>query len=284
MLIVVLVVCLGLVSLVLVFNHAMLMAYRGADNALAGRQAELAIEGAARYAMALMSNSTTPGYFPDPTTYQSEAVPVGDGFFWFIGQPGPNDPTDKPVFRLADEAGKLNLNRANSTMLQNLPGMTSDLATAITTWRSTAGTVGGITSLSTAPIKQGPFESAEELAQVNGGTDLSLLYGLDANLNHVIDPEEGSANATSLAAAGIGAPPLGLLDYVTALTREPNTAPSASTSPTWPVPPCPCCSTGCSGPAVAGRSWANCGRSAPRSTTCSTSITRPSSRPRSSTG
>ena len=64
MLVVVLVICLGLVSLVLVFSHSMLMAYRGADNELAGRQAELAIEGAARYAMALMSNVANPGDFP----------------------------------------------------------------------------------------------------------------------------------------------------------------------------------------------------------------------------
>ena len=227
-LIVVLVVCLGLVSLVLVFNHAMLMAYRGEDNAVAGRQAELAIEGAARYALALMSNVGNPGDFPDPTTYQSEAVPVGEARFWFIGQPSPSDPVDKPIFRLADEAGKLNLNRASVTMLENLPAMTSDLATAITTWRSTAGTVGGVTSLSTSPIKQGPFESVEELAQVNGGTDVSLLHGLDVNLNHVIDPEEGSANATSLSAAGIGTPTLGLLEYCTAFTRESNTAPDGT--------------------------------------------------------
>ena len=39
-LIVVLVVCLGLVSITLVLGHSMLMAYRGADNEIAGRQAE----------------------------------------------------------------------------------------------------------------------------------------------------------------------------------------------------------------------------------------------------
>ena len=221
-LVVVLIICLGLVSLTLVFGHSMLMAYRGADNALAGRQADLAIEGASRYAIALMRNVTTPGDFPDPTAYQSAAVPVGDAYFWFIGQPSASDPADKPVFRLADEAGKLSLNRASLTMLANLPGMTADLAAAIPAWRSTAGTVGGVT-LSSAPVKQGPFESMEELALVNGGTDVSMLYGLDVNLNHVIDPEEGSANATSLAAAGIGTPTLGLLEYVTAFSREPNT-------------------------------------------------------------
>jgi DNA uptake protein ComE-like DNA-binding protein len=88
--------------------------------------------------------------------------------------------------------------------------------------------VGGITSLSTTPIKQGPFESVEELALVNGGTDLSLLYGLDTNLNHVIDPQEGSANATSLAQAGIGTPTLGLFEYLTTYSREPNIMPGGT--------------------------------------------------------
>ncbi len=45
-LVVVLVVCLGLVSLALVLGHSMLMAYRGADNELAGRQADAATLGA----------------------------------------------------------------------------------------------------------------------------------------------------------------------------------------------------------------------------------------------
>ena len=86
-LVVVLVVCLGLASLALLLGHSMLMAYRGADNELAGRQADAATLGAVQYAESLMANVTNPGDVPDPTTYQSAAVPVGDGAFWFIGEP-----------------------------------------------------------------------------------------------------------------------------------------------------------------------------------------------------
>ena len=46
----------GLVSIALLFGHAMLMTYRGADNDLAGRQADQAIEGAVRYAESLFVN------------------------------------------------------------------------------------------------------------------------------------------------------------------------------------------------------------------------------------
>ena len=86
-LVVVLVVCLGLASLALVLGHSMLMAYRGADNEVAGRQADAAILGAEQYAQNLMVNTANPGDFPDPTTYQSAAVPVGDALFWLVGEP-----------------------------------------------------------------------------------------------------------------------------------------------------------------------------------------------------
>ena len=60
-LVVVLVVCLGLASLALVLGHSMLMAYRGADNEVAGRQADVAILGAEQYAQNLMVNTANPG-------------------------------------------------------------------------------------------------------------------------------------------------------------------------------------------------------------------------------
>ena len=221
MLIVVLVVCLGLVSLALLFGHSMLMAYRGSDDDLAGRQAEHVIEGAARYAEFLMTNVTNDGDFPDVTTYQSEAVPVGDALFWFIGVPvagttqGTPTQTSIPTYGLVDEASKLNLNRASASMLDNLPGMSDDLAQAIVSWRSTNGAGVSLVAggLAASSVKNAPFESVEELAQVDGGIDLDTLYGNDANLNHVLDPWEDTGN---------GQLSSGLLEYVTVSTREPN--------------------------------------------------------------
>ena len=126
-LIVVLIVCLGLVSLTLVFGHAMLMAYRGADNALAGRQAEAAIAG--RGTIRGESCSRPHAQRPrrrSPTRPRTRTPPCR----WATrcsgssAQPAPSDPADSPAFGLVDEASKLNLNSRQPTMLANLPGMT----------------------------------------------------------------------------------------------------------------------------------------------------------------
>ncbi len=217
-LIIVLVICLGLVSLALVFGHAMLMSYRGTDNDLAGRQAEAAILGAEQYAESILTHAAVANTLPARTSYQASAVPIGEAFFWFIGTPLGSDPMDKPSFALVDEASKLNLNSAGAISLASLPDMTPDFALAIRQWRTTQGTdptAGGITFNT---VKAGPYESPEELALVNGGTDPSVLYGNDANLNHVFDPEESGSTDS-----GAGAFTPGLLEYVTVFSREPNT-------------------------------------------------------------
>ncbi len=218
MLIIVLVVCLGLVSMTLVFSHSMLLSYRGADNELAGRQAEAAIQGAEQYAETILSQAQTANVLPDRTSYQSAAVPLGDAFFWFIGRPLASDPPDAPAFSLVDEAGKLNLNTASTSSIASLPNMTPDLAQAIADWRSAAGST-GFSGIQLNPVKNALYESPEELALVNGGIDPSVLYGDDANLNHCLDPEEGSG--TGGGALGQFNP--GLLEYVTTFSREPNT-------------------------------------------------------------
>jgi len=247
-LIVVLIVCLGLVSLTLLFGHSMMMTYRGSETDLAGRQADRAIEGAVQYASYLMSNiitsgtsgvstaSTTSGssntscyLLPDPTTYQSEAVPLGDATFWFIGDPlqsgstGGTSSPGSPSYGLVDEASKLNLNTATEAMLENLPNMTQNLAQAIVAWRSTSGTsqsTSTTSSSSSSTVKGGLFESVYELAQVASvdGDDPSILYGDDLNLNHVQDANESPGGQFNP----------GIFEYVTVFSREPNTLPDGT--------------------------------------------------------
>lgn len=248
-LIIVMVVCIGLVSVALVFSHAMEMAYRGSESDLAGRQANRAIDGAVQYAEYLMtvsgttvsgsaasssgtsstSSSSTSGtsasnisgnLLPDPTTYQAEGVPVGDAMFWFIGEPTANTSSNNvPAFGLVDEASKINLNTASATMLQNLPNMTQSLAAAIVAWRTSSGTSSSSSTSSTSggssTVKGGPFESIYELAQIvqNDGDDPSILYGNDTNMNHVLDASEGQGGQFQP----------GLYEYVTVYSREPNT-------------------------------------------------------------
>ena len=226
-LIVVMVVCFGLIAMTLVFGNAMTLAYRGADNSLAGQQAEQAIEGAARYAEYLMTQATRPGAMPDPAYFQSDALPVGDATFWFIGVPAASDPIDQPAFGLVDEASKLNLNTATSEMLQGLPGMTADLAAAIIAWRTTTSGTDS-SAIPSASNKNAPFESVEELALVSG-TDSGLLYGQDLNLNHAIDPTETAAGNSYTAANTGSRMDSGLLDYVTVFSREPNTLTDGTT-------------------------------------------------------
>jgi len=224
-LIVVMVVCLGLVALTLTFGNSVLMAYRGAENSQAGQQAEQALEGAARYAGYLMTLVTRSGAMPDPATFQSEALPIGDATVWFIGEPAASDPIDQPAFGLVDEASKLNLNTATATMLLGLPGMTSDLAAAIVAWRTS--TSGSTTLTSTSTNKSAPFESVDELALVTG-TDTTFLYGVDSNLNHVLDSTEDNSSFTAGTTQSRIAS--GLLEYVTVFSREPNTVSGGTTS------------------------------------------------------
>src|SRR5206468_348836 len=124
--------------------------------------ADQAIDGAARYAEILLATVESPGLFPDPTSYESEAVAVGEASFWFLGRPtnATNTGTVR-TYGLVDEASKINLNSTNpqlATMLSLLPGMTEDLAAAIITYRDAK-----------TPKN---FESIEELALVEGMTRL----------------------------------------------------------------------------------------------------------------
>ncbi len=219
-LVVVLWACLGLVAITLTFGHSMLMTYRGTDNELAGKQADQAIEGAARYAETLLANATTPGLFPDVTTYNREAQPVGEATFWFLGRPldtSSNGTTRE--YGLVDEASKLNLNTATAAMLEKLPGMTTDLAAAIVEWR-TPSTNGASSTSST--VKGGPFESIEELGLVTGATR-EIIYGEDANLNGVLDANEDDNDKSPPTDNGDGKLDAGILEYVTVFSREPNT-------------------------------------------------------------
>lgn len=269
-LIIVMVVCIGLVSVAIYFANSTAMAYRGSASDLAGRQAQRAIDGAAQYAESLVisatansgaggggaagvaatipvatgsgSGSSTSGssgayVLPDPMSYQSEAVPVGDAAFWFIGNPETTPPASTatagmgstvPTFGLVDEASKLNLNTATAAMLQNLPNMTPALAQAIVAWRKSNNSSSSSTTLQTdstagGTSKGGPFESIYELAQLvqADGDDPSILYGNDTNLNHVLDGSE-SQGATQYTP--------GIYNYVTVFSREPNIMPGTGQS------------------------------------------------------
>ena len=193
---------------------------RAADNRVCGLAAEQAIDGAARYVSDVLLNLPTNGIMPDPSTYQSEAVPVGEAHFWLIGRDtnftvGPTEIS----FGLVDEASKLNLNTANSNMLASLPNINLDLVQSILDWRDTNGGSGSQTyyAMMHPPYqnKSAPFETVDELRLVYGA-DMDTLIGEDANRNGILDPDENDENHNNLVDPGI-------LEYATVYSREPMT-------------------------------------------------------------
>jgi len=129
-----------------------------------------------------------------------------------------------------DEASKLNLNTATAEMLEKLPGMTPELAAAIVDWRdeddepSPDGAESQAYELgdNAYTCKNGPFESVEELALVQGCT-WEILYGEDANRNGVLDPNENDGDVSWPPDDRDGVLDPGIIEYLTVWSREPNT-------------------------------------------------------------
>ncbi|HOE95005.1 MAG TPA: type II secretion system protein GspK [Candidatus Sumerlaeota bacterium] len=234
LLIIVLWVALGLVTLALYFGGGARLAYQASANALAGRQAEQAIEGAIRYALFVLDYQVEEGRRPllEEGSYQPSA-PLGEAAFWFIGRGAADDLTQtEPAWGLVDEASKLNLNTATIEMLEALPNMTADLAAAIVDWRDADEELspGGAESTDYETLdfaysaKNGEFESIEELRLVLG-VDEMVLWGEDRNANGILDPNENDGEASWPPDNADGRLDAGLAEYVTVWTRQPNTDP-----------------------------------------------------------
>jgi len=220
----------GLVAVALYFAQTTSFELRAADARVAALEAEQAIASAALYVSNVLATLVSPGTVPDPQLYACQAVPVGEAAFWLLGRSDATVAGDQVAFGLIDEAAKLNLNTATVEMLQMLPRMTPELAAAIVDWRdaNTTPTTGGAESdvyLRLNPAyrcKDAPFESVEELRLVYGMT-LELLFGEDANLNGVLDPNENDGTMAFPYDNRDGRLDPGLLEYLTIYSREPNT-------------------------------------------------------------
>jgi type II secretory pathway component PulK len=223
-LIIVLWVSLGLVAITLYFANSMNYEARASDNRCTALAADQAIEGAARYVGAVLTTLATNGTVPRVSSYQSEAVPVGESHFWLIGRPGDYQvQPDQVFFGLVDEGSKLNLNTVTTNMLQGLTNLSVQLAANIVDWRDTNG---GTSASGDGPTvysqfqpayfcKNGPFETIDELRLVYP-MDMSTLVGEDLNRNGALDPNEADTNRNNTVDPG-------LLEYVTVYSREPVT-------------------------------------------------------------
>jgi len=230
-LIIVLWVALGLVTITLYFASSMSLELRAADNRVAGLAADQAIEGGIRYVQYVLSTLGTNGLVPEVTSYQSEAVPIGDAHIWLIGRAGDYESQMQPdqvFFGLIDEGSKMNLNTITLDRLTLLTNITPELAANIVDWRSTNDTTSAngdgpsVYSQFQPPYlcKSGPYETVDELRLVYP-MDMGTLVGEDVNRNGALDPSETDTNYN-----GIVDP--GLLEYFTVYSREPNTRPDGS--------------------------------------------------------
>jgi type II secretory pathway component PulK len=231
-LIIVLWVSLGVVATALYFAHSMVLELKAADNHVASMEADQAIEGAALYVSNILATRANMMMIPTPSLFHAEAVKVGNAKFWLIGRDTNDLQTssqgDHPIWGLVDECSRVNLNTATTaTNLQNLPQMTENTSAAMYDWQSTnttASTDGAKSDVYSALnppylCKNTNYESPEELRMVYG-LNMDFLYGEDANLNGILDPNEND---------GMNLPPYdnqdgildpGLLEYVTVWTHE----------------------------------------------------------------
>jgi type II secretory pathway component PulK len=233
-LILVLWIAFGLVVLAIYFANSMSLELRAAQNRVATITAEHATTAAARYVGYILTNYGTNGIMPNLTQelpeFRTEAVPVGEAWFWLLGRSDRQTRPERPVFGLIDEASKLNLNTATVAMLEALPGMTAELAAAIIDWRdedsepTENGAEDEIYARLNPPrrAKNAPFETVEELRLVHGAT-LEILYGEDTNLNGTLDPNENDGDNSPPYDNRDGRLDPGLLEYVTVYSRQPNT-------------------------------------------------------------
>lgn len=227
-LIIVIWVCLGLVALTLYFANAMSSELRAAENRVADVEARQAVAAGTRYAAYLLRQYAVGGVVPRPEEFRCEAMPVGDGTFWFVGRDHDQVPTNEPVFGIVDEASKLNVNTASRAMLELLPVMTPELAEAVFAWRRRSNEEGGgaagstYSSLTPPRLNKGaPFESVDELRLVYGMT-LDVLYGEDANRNGALDANEDDGVQAAPRDDQNGQLLAGLAEHLTVHTRQPS--------------------------------------------------------------
>lgn len=224
-LIVVLWIVLVLAGLVLVFARSARVEVLAAANQVAALQAAAVARAALQYIISQVDG--TDGDMTALEEMASEAIQVGDGYFWLLRPSASSDGSWS--FGLVDEASKLNVNTAGREVLARLPGLTAEIAASIVDWRDADNnlTEGGAESeyyLLLSPsynCKNGPLETVEELLLIKG-IDAELLYGEDANRNGVLDANENDGSTSEPSDNRDGKLDPGLAPFVTVYSWQPN--------------------------------------------------------------
>ncbi len=217
-------VVLVLAGLALVFARSMRVAALVSANHVASLETECIAAGATAYIQARLTSGAEEE--TDEDTYKG--MQVGEGYFWVLHSNLEDD--DTYDYGLTDEAGKINLNSASLEMLQNLPGMTAELAASIIDWRdedsevSTSGAESEYYLLQSEPYncKNAALETVDEILLIKDASE-ELLYGEDTNLNGILDDHENDGDLSEPADNHNGRLDTGFYDYVTVYSVEANT-------------------------------------------------------------
>jgi DNA uptake protein ComE-like DNA-binding protein len=133
-------------------------------------------------------------------------------------------------FGLTDEASKLNLNSATTSMVSRLPGMKVSLTDALLDFLDAddvprpEGAEQEYYNALPQPYRMhnGPLSTVEQLLLVRGFSP-SVVLGEDANRNFSLDPNEDDGDEREPPDDADGRLQPGLLPLLTVYSREPNT-------------------------------------------------------------
>jgi DNA uptake protein ComE-like DNA-binding protein len=173
----------------------------------------------------------------NPELFQNQLVFDAGGVQWYysIYAPNPLDPK-VPRFGLVDEASKININTANEATILGLRNMTQALADCLMDYREPGntprpqGAKQDFYDKLPHPylIRGGPLLTVEELFLVKGFNG-QIVYGVDANLNGILDPNECDGGQSFPPNNGdTSTLDMGMAGRATTLSYEPNVASDGS--------------------------------------------------------
>jgi len=193
-------------------------------------EAALSGVGRAMTVLRVAANDSTV-WFDNPDIFQNQLVADDGANQWYFTVYG--DPVDPqlaiPRYGLTDEAGKINLSVAPAETLRNLPNMTSELVDCLMDYREPGadprpeGAKQDYYDHLDSPyvIASGPLSTIEELLLVKG-FNAQIIYGEDANMNGLLDPNEDDGDDSFPPDARDGHMDKGLRGAATVVTSEPS--------------------------------------------------------------
>jgi len=137
-------------------------------------------------------------WYDNETLFKNKLVHDDGANRWYFSIYSVNTVAKETVrFGLTDESGKINLATADEEMIARLPGMTPQLVAALLDWRDgdadtrTDGAEQDYYDQLGQPynVRNGALMSIEELLLIKGFTG-GIVYGEDANLNTLLEPNE----------------------------------------------------------------------------------------------